>query len=270
MTVTFVADAANGRSGQYIARITGRDQKYQFQREFVGRKGGRRNESSEHETDEPGLYECCDATKRGKDSRFYAAVEVGGVLRAFRLDKAEALAVAKALDAGVAIGDIVVGHAADADAAAVARQTKALTDMVGWCQRMLSSYCEAQADAVVYVHRGFLPDRDPPGVGLALQMPYAELRPLIDAKLPGLEAALAVAERVAADFAAAGKSAVAWYEIRTAKEVAGRRAAASVDEAVAACRAVLAALPLPLAKKVLATLKAELTAAPATAEVQHG
>lgn len=264
MTVTFGAEAANGRSGQYIARITGRDQKYQFQREFVGRKGGRRNEISEHETDEVGLYECCDATKRGKDSRFYAAVEVAGTLRAFRLDKAEALAVAKALDAGGAIGDLVVGHAADADAAAVARQAKSLTDLVGWCRRMLASYCEAQAAAVVFVCRGFLPERDPPAGGLALQMPYAELRPLIDAKLPGLEAALAAAERVAADFAAAGKSAVAWYEIRTAKEVAGRRAAASVDDAVAACRAVLAALPVPLAKKVLAALKAEL-AAPAGA-----
>lgn len=258
MTVTFGAEAANGRSGQYIARITGRDQKYQFQREFVGRKGGRRNEVSEHETDEPGLYECCDATKRGKDSRFYAAVEVAGTLRAFRLDKAEALAVAKALDAGGAVGDLVTGHAADADAAAVARQAKALTDLVGWCRRMQADHLPG--DRVVYVCRGFLPDRDPPGVGLALQMPYAELRPLIDAKLPGLEAALDAAERVLADFAAAGKSAVAWYEIRTAKEVAGRRAAASVADAVAACRAVLAALPVPLAKKVLAALKAELVA----------
>ena len=55
MTVTLNAESKYGFSGQYIARITGSAAKFQFNREFVGNKHGKRNEGSSYETDEVGL-----------------------------------------------------------------------------------------------------------------------------------------------------------------------------------------------------------------------
>lgn len=74
-TVTLTASARYGYGGkQYIAKIIGRDPKFTFQRDFVGRKGGKRNEDAEHQTDEPGLYVTCDIDRKGGRDETYVVV----------------------------------------------------------------------------------------------------------------------------------------------------------------------------------------------------
>lgn len=102
-TVSLSATASYGFGGkQYIARITGRDAKFTFAREFVGRKGGTRNESAEYDTDEPGLYMSCDIDKRGnKNETYYIVYDLPGYgLTSVYPTKTDMMSLAKRLDSG--------------------------------------------------------------------------------------------------------------------------------------------------------------------------
>jgi len=103
-TITFSATAKYGYGGkQYIARIRGRDQKFTFSREFVGTKGGKRREDAEHITDECGLYVECDIDRKGNKDETYSYVlpaRSGDGLVKQTIDKEDAMAVARELDAG--------------------------------------------------------------------------------------------------------------------------------------------------------------------------
>lgn len=103
-----VASAAFGKSGQYIAKITGRDEKKTFAREFIGEKSGKRNEITSVETDEIGVYEDCDVNKKGSKEVGYLVVlpSPAGELESYRLEKDEALTAAKRLDAGESVEDM--------------------------------------------------------------------------------------------------------------------------------------------------------------------
>ena len=113
-TVTLNAEGSYGHERQYIARIVGRDHKFTYHREFVGRKAGR---STSATVDEPGLYELCDIDKKGrKESRFRIVVTAGEDLISLRAGadnadgaapEAVALAIAKRLDAGESIADMI-------------------------------------------------------------------------------------------------------------------------------------------------------------------
>lgn len=106
--ITLQASADYGHSGQYVARIVGRDAKYTFAREFIGRKGGKRGDCTNADVDDPGLYEMCDVTrKRGKESRYRVILADGETLRVVRADKDEAMKIARALDEGRRIDQIV-------------------------------------------------------------------------------------------------------------------------------------------------------------------
>ena len=107
--VTLRADAKFGYGGkQYICRITGRNSSYTFEREFVGRKEGKRGEDSVFETDEPGLYLCCDIDRKGnKEERFRVVLIDAGVPKIVYADKDEAMQIARAFDDGRALTDIV-------------------------------------------------------------------------------------------------------------------------------------------------------------------
>ena len=73
--ITLTADSNEyGNSKQYIARISGRDSKFTFRREFAGRKTGRRNDRTEAFVDEPGLFEICDIDKKGRKDLGYALI----------------------------------------------------------------------------------------------------------------------------------------------------------------------------------------------------
>jgi hypothetical protein len=122
------ASADFGLTGHYIARVLGRDSKFTFRREFIGRKGGKRNEYAEADVDDPGLYETCSVErKRGKHSRYYLVLYLvvsgvedgaqtarvvsadteGASLDTIEATKEEAMKLAKLIDSGVALASVV-------------------------------------------------------------------------------------------------------------------------------------------------------------------
>src|ERR1700688_2126973 len=79
---------------QYIARITGRDAKFTFSREFVGQKSGKRRESASYDTDEPGLYITCDIDRKGNKCETYCLIEeIDGELVENTVTKEEAMKI---------------------------------------------------------------------------------------------------------------------------------------------------------------------------------
>jgi hypothetical protein len=102
--VSFSASAKYGYGGkQYIARITGRDPKFTFSREFIDRKEGKRRDSSSADVDDPGLYVEVDIDKHGdKDETFYIVYECPGygLMKSGGLAKETAMPLAKLIDAG--------------------------------------------------------------------------------------------------------------------------------------------------------------------------
>jgi hypothetical protein len=107
MTITLEAESKYGFSGQYIARITGRAAKFQFNREFVGNKYGKRSEGSSYETDEVGLYEECDVDKHGKKKSYVLVMPWKDDLRKLYSDMEDALKIAKRMDGGETLEQIV-------------------------------------------------------------------------------------------------------------------------------------------------------------------
>ncbi len=106
-TVTLTADSKYGFSGQYIAKLIGRAPRVQFEREFCGRKSGKRNESTRYETDEPGLYETADVGKHGKEHSYWLVLPWDGQLKRLCSDHEDALAIAKRLGDREELTDIV-------------------------------------------------------------------------------------------------------------------------------------------------------------------
>ena len=103
-TITLKASAAYGYGGkQFVARISGRDSKFTFNREFLGRKEGKRGDYTEFETDEPGLYETRDVDRKGDTTEEYFVVypAANGIASA-KIDKKEAMQLAKEIESGSA------------------------------------------------------------------------------------------------------------------------------------------------------------------------
>jgi hypothetical protein len=103
--------------GQFIARIHGRDSKFVFDREFIGRKEGRRGITTTADVDDPGLYELREISKKGdKLEKYKLVVEYDDELYALRamgdsLDESDgkeaAMKIAKYLEKGCRFDDIV-------------------------------------------------------------------------------------------------------------------------------------------------------------------
>lgn len=109
-SITLTASAKYGFGGkQYIARITGRDPKFTFSREFVGQKSGKRRESAEYVTDEPGLYITCDIDRKGNKDETFVLIEAdsSGGLSESTCTKEEAMQIAKLMDSGKSFEDAV-------------------------------------------------------------------------------------------------------------------------------------------------------------------
>jgi hypothetical protein len=116
--ITLTADSkCYGKSSQYIARITGRDPKFTFNREFIGRKSGKRGDTTSADVDEPGLYEITDIDRKGNKNSAYRilALRNGELLELFGtrdsadgLDgKDAAMQIAKRMDGGEPFAEIV-------------------------------------------------------------------------------------------------------------------------------------------------------------------
>lgn len=106
--IHLAAESKYGFSGQYIAKLTGRAERVQFNRTFVGSKSGKRGELTTYETDEIGLYELCDVGKRGKDKSYVLVLPRNDGLILLNSDIEDALKIAKRLGAGERLEDIVV------------------------------------------------------------------------------------------------------------------------------------------------------------------
>jgi len=113
--ITLRATAAFGFGGkQYIGRVTGRDPKWGLRLEFIGTKGGKRNEETTAEVDDPGIYVVRNWDRKNRaDETYLLILEVGQddegapKLRSFSLDKSDALKIAKLMDGGRKLADIV-------------------------------------------------------------------------------------------------------------------------------------------------------------------
>lgn len=132
-TVTLNASAEYGYGGkQYIARITGRDPKFTFAREFVGQKSGKRKEYAELVTDEPGLYLTCDIDRKGnKEETFWIIYEepMHG-LYAYPVSKEDAMDLAKRIDSNWRI-EVLRKRLATTDWEAKAEETTTIKRPVG-------------------------------------------------------------------------------------------------------------------------------------------
>lgn len=108
VTIT-VSSNCFGNNKQYIAHITGRAEKYTFAREFVGRKIGKRFDTTEYSTDEIGLYEDCDIDKKGSKDPGYLIVATlpTGEIGKLRSNLEDAMKIANRLDGGEQIMDMI-------------------------------------------------------------------------------------------------------------------------------------------------------------------
>jgi hypothetical protein len=106
-TIKLSASADYGLSGQYVARILGRNSKFTFNREFIGSKSGKRGEFTSATVDDAGLYEARDVTRKGKLEHYLLVIEVDGELKLLKSDLDDAMKIAKALDDGRSIQNIV-------------------------------------------------------------------------------------------------------------------------------------------------------------------
>ena len=75
--IELTAVAQHGNK-QYIARITGRDARYTFAREFVGERIGAARDVRVFLCDEPGLYVTCDITAENAKAEAYHLVHQTG------------------------------------------------------------------------------------------------------------------------------------------------------------------------------------------------
>jgi hypothetical protein len=217
-TITLSAYSDFGLTGQYIARLTGRAPRVDFSREFVGQKGGKRNESTSCETDEVGCYEINDQTRKGRDRKYMLVVPWSGVngdldeLRLLATDKEDCMAICKRLDAGERFGEIVE------------ISTKPKT------KRDTESYCIACGTAVSGSH---CPDHPQAATGVrTIEVP------------------------VLAEDGTQKRTVV--YSLRSRVEAKRAVAAATEETAVETVLAALAALPTSLQRRVLTTVRARL------------
>lgn len=107
-TITLSASSDFGHSGQYIARLVGRAPRVQFQREFLGRKSGKRQDDTSYETDETGLYEVSNQTRKGCSRDYWLVLPWGDELKKIRTDHEDSLAICKRLQDGERLEDFVV------------------------------------------------------------------------------------------------------------------------------------------------------------------
>jgi hypothetical protein len=94
-------------SKNYVARLTGRDSKMTFAREFFGKQV---------DVDEPGLFESGNIDRKGNKNYAYAIVleipatlvptDLAGGLVEFPIDRSDAMTIAKRMDSGESISGI--------------------------------------------------------------------------------------------------------------------------------------------------------------------
>lgn len=150
-TVHFGVSADYGHTGQYICKIVGRAERVQFNRQFVGTKYGKRNDGTSYDTDETGLYETQDSTRKGKRRNYYVVLESEGELFKLDADKDDALKIAKRFDGGETIEQIVGVDRRDGEVFYAIRSAAE-------CKRAEASATVDAAQAIILATLEALPD----------------------------------------------------------------------------------------------------------------
>lgn len=105
--ITLSASSYGPESGQYIARVIGRHARWTFEREFIGRKTGKRHDVTEADIDTPGLYEVCSIDRKGrKEQRYVLLLDWSRGLTQITADKRDAMRIGRGLADGLAISQI--------------------------------------------------------------------------------------------------------------------------------------------------------------------
>jgi hypothetical protein len=138
ITLTAVSKSY-GNNGHYIARVTGRNSKYTFEREFIGRMDGREKHAY---IDEPGLYEICDIDKKGRKDQNYRIIvpDPSGELICLRpygdnLDGVGAMEIATEVAKRIEAGEQIAGMI----------QLEKKPDSEDWGYRLLSKAAAKKA-----------------------------------------------------------------------------------------------------------------------------
>ena len=258
--ITLSAGARYGYGGkQFIARIVGRDAKFTFAREFVGRKGGKRGESSTADVDEPGLYETRDVGAKGNtDDRYCLILPHGGGLALQWIDKEGAMKVAREIQSGRDVTRCAEHLPADP-------LLKEAVDEKERLQRRLSDY--ALTTANLHDPEGFVSlgdDTGPWKAGAEAVRRRAFVEYITDrvAELDALAARLTAEGRRAKSewrfVSAADEEAAA--EEEAAKEAGEKAADESAARGLEAAYAALKGLPEKEVKKALTELRRRLLA----------
>lgn len=245
ITLRAANDEYRGTKKASIGRVTGRDPKWGLALEWVGQRSG--GTDVEHITDEPGLYQLRSYDRKGRQSEVLTLVfpDAAGELAEWGMEREEAMKVAKAMDDGRPLTDIIrivpaVPHSPLYLAVAQAAEHR---------RRV------AEAEAA-------LSERVPAkGLPMAEADGYAPKAAVIAHRLAEIERldAEIAARRAAGEPETAGHA--EQWEIVTAKQAEAAKAAAGVEEAIAACRTALGGLTVKQQKEVLAQLKKMFTPA---------
>lgn len=96
-TTTLTASAEFGHGGkQFVARVTGRHPKFTFAYEFLGRREGKRGESTSVEVDDSGLYVERDIDRKGDATdSFFVIWRDGEEMQKDLVERDEAMAIAR-------------------------------------------------------------------------------------------------------------------------------------------------------------------------------
>lgn len=261
--ITLRASARYGYGGkQFVARIVGRSTKFTFEREFLGRKEGKRGEDTSADIDEPGLYETRDIDSKGRttDEYFVVVNDSTGNPKLWKSSKEDAMKIAKEMEAQRAFADIVTCRLA------------VTASPLGAAVKLLAVHTEQLSVA----EAGSGPVLVKNEFSSLLGMPDTKVGDMLDrddvirfrrAEIARLTEEIAQ-RRTAGEPEIAGRS--EGWEILTEAQSARAKAGATVDAAIEACWAIIQAFPEKEAKKVLAALKAKVSppkpAAPKTTQ----
>lgn len=246
ITLTARHDAYGSDKKAYVARITGRDSKFTFQREFISR-GGRDRTDATADVDDPGVYELRAVDKKGRVSDGYVLiVETPDGLRKFPCGKEDAMKVAREVEKGRPFSELV----AFVPAAGPSPLGAAVAARADHAARYANGEGKDQA--------GRIRLSDAKVVHLAGPDGYCErgrVREYRAAEIARLDAEI---ERRRAAGEQEVHAAAARWEFATARQAQQRAAAQSLEEAVAACLAALRQLDEAARKKVMAELRKRL------------
>lgn len=240
--IKFSASASYGNGGkQFIARIVGRHKTFTFQREFIGKKGGKRNEDCSADVDEPGLYETRDIDRKGKDDDTqYLVIETPAGLVKWSVSKDDAMKIAKELD------------------------NRPFDKVIAYCPAVPASPLRlakvrlAQVEAAFEAEQGKDTAEEVESPYYGKPTPRSEVQFARAAEIARLKAEV---ERRTGDGQPDTPAADDCWDFLTEKAAARKAAAATVDAAVVECAAILAALPLKQQTQLIAHLKKTFTPA---------